>query len=861
MKDKKSLIFAKNRISKAGLFNLALGAGFFLLYAATTARDILPADSGEFQLAAAGWGILHPPGYPLYTMASALWVRLVALGTPAFRLNLFSALLAAGTLVLLADAIREWAEQMGARRHIVQSGALGGALLLGLSPTFWTQATTANIRMPTMLFAAWCYWILSRFDRRRQNPGNAAPAQLLPLLALALALGVGHHPSLIFITVGWAFYLLISEPRQLLAPRAWLPAVGAGILAWLIPQLYIPIRGGMENVPLADPGLNTWNGFWDHVLARGFSGDMFAYATPAALAVRGPLILPLYLFQFPALTLILTLAGWLMLLTRRHNLAIAFFLSWAVQTFVTITYRAPQTVEYLMPAYLPLTLTFGLGIALIGEALRRPQIRQRRLQNLARIVPALPAALLILFRLIPLTPDFLTLAADRSIRDRLTPLLESAPPNALILADWHWATPLWVLQQTEGLRPDVEVAYVYPVANKNYEEVWKDRALAAGDRPLYITHAYNWSEWTALPVGGGFRLYPRPLTTLPADGGFTATDQDLGAVQLLGYRWIGEWKPGRSVELQLAWKPQGTQEPAPSFAARLFDANGGMLAQADRNLQNEARAGEIRITQLQMQLPVGGSCTALIQPGLSVYTVRDGNFETLGNAQLPAQNADCSPVNLPTQRLWPGIVLSSGPFLTGIDYHSAEDSSTTAYLHWCGPGRALDIHSGAAVAHLDRLWPGQCSTVSLPVASNAAPALNFNRPDGAAATLLSLPLPTPRPGEIYRPFGDTMILTGAAQDQRGNQTVVTLDWISARPLVDDYAVSVRPFAADGTQLGAHDYQPALSTIPTLKWVIPGLHIPDPHPYPDLPQRPTHIVVAVYERFRLDLLGEIRLPLP
>ena len=54
---------------------LLLWLTFFTLYAATTARDVLPADSGEFQLTAATWGIAHPPGYPLYTVASALWMR------------------------------------------------------------------------------------------------------------------------------------------------------------------------------------------------------------------------------------------------------------------------------------------------------------------------------------------------------------------------------------------------------------------------------------------------------------------------------------------------------------------------------------------------------------------------------------------------------------------------------------------------------------------------------------------------------------------------------------------------------------------------------------------------------------------
>ena len=55
------------------ILNILVWLIAFLLYAATTARDILPADSGEFQLIAAGWGVGHPPGYPLYTVIAALW--------------------------------------------------------------------------------------------------------------------------------------------------------------------------------------------------------------------------------------------------------------------------------------------------------------------------------------------------------------------------------------------------------------------------------------------------------------------------------------------------------------------------------------------------------------------------------------------------------------------------------------------------------------------------------------------------------------------------------------------------------------------------------------------------------------------
>ncbi len=152
---------------------------FFLLYALTTARDILPADSGEFQLAAAGWGILHPPGYPLYTLAGALWVRLIPVGSIPFRLNLLSAALAATTLVLVMEAVRTWAETWGLKQRAALTGGLAAALLLGAAPTFWAQSTTANIRMPTLLFAAWGFLALAQFKR-------ATDGGRRPLLSLAL---------------------------------------------------------------------------------------------------------------------------------------------------------------------------------------------------------------------------------------------------------------------------------------------------------------------------------------------------------------------------------------------------------------------------------------------------------------------------------------------------------------------------------------------------------------------------------------------------------------------------------------------------------------------------------------------------
>ena len=817
----------------------ALWAVFFLLYALTTARDILPADSGEFQLAAAGWGILHPPGYPLYTLAGALWVRLTPLGSIPFRLNLFSAALAATTLVLVMEAVRTWAETWGLERRAALTGGLAAALLLGAAPTFWAQAATANIRMPTLLFAAWGFLALAQF--KRSTDGRRRP---LLSLALAVGLGVGHHPSLIFVALGWACYLLLVDISLLRQPRRWLPAAGVAALAWLIPQLYLPIRGAMSNVPLAATGLNTWHGFWHHVLARGFAGDMFAFANPADLALRLPLLRTLFEFQFPPLFLGLAFSGWLWLLWRHWKLALALFLSWIVHTFVTITYRAPQTVEYLMPAYLPVVLALGLGAAKVES--RKSKVKSRRSSHVARFT--LGVLLILLIAQFPAHfPDFLTLAADTSVRERVAPLLEQAPPDALLLADWRWATPLWVLQQVEGLRPDVEVAYVYPVKDKEYEEVWRERAEAAGDRPVLTTHAYEWDDWLSAPVGGGYRLYRRPLEELPAELAYTPLAADLGPVRLLGYRLHGDWKPGRTVEVQLAWQASGPQEPAPSFTARLFDAGGAFLTHADRFLGSDTALGEVRFTNLTLQLP-WDACPGVIYPNVGIYTVSEGDFNNLGDVGLPEIAIPCELPTLPAERLWPGVALRSGPLLRSVDY-DARGEQVTAYLQWCGPGKALFVQSGETQRLVEPLPPGRCQTVSLPIPAGERPQLAYSRPDGTAAHLLALPLPMPRPGERYIPFGDQMVLVGDEVVERSGQTVVELRWRAARPLVDDYAVSVRLQDADGTNLGVHDMQPALGAIPTLKWVARGAAILDPHPFPSPETTPATFTVVVYERFR------------
>jgi len=753
------------RVTDGATFVVALA-----VYAATVAPDVLPADAGEFQLVVARLGVAHPFGFPLYTMVGHLFVRLLPWGTPAYRLNLLSGVLAAGTLVLLARATRLWAGRLGASPLVAVGSGLAVALTLGTSTTFWAQATIANIRTPALFFAALALYALARFataeDAFRIPQSRVPPSRKLPafgkvrqsafrkdraliLLGLALGLGGGHYPPLAFVVLFFLAYLLLIDPRLALQPRRWWRPLLVGAASFLVPLVYLPIQGA-RGAPLAPPGLDTLQGFLHHFLARGFAGDMFAFARGPMFPHRLALVRTLFPFQFNAGLLAAAFVGLVVTLRRDWRLFVLLAGSLVLHTFVTVTYRAPQTVEYLMPAYLPIAIAVGLLPSLLPLAPLSPA----PLPPLSPS-PSLPSLFCSLVLWSALLngyvhgSSFVALAQDMSTRQTVEPLLKTAPAQAVVLADWHWATPLWYLQQVEGLRPDVEVRYVWPVAGEEYRETWLRRMRESDPgRPLMLTHFYEFPGYTAEPWEAGFLVRPRPvaepaapLVPVPATFG--------EEVRLVGYRLLtltpalslggrgserqaGQFEPGQVAEFVLAWQPApspslgrgaGGEGQPPSFTLRLVDGEGQTLAQADRALGTGVAAGEVRFERLVLPL------YPTLPPGryrvvLGAYVVSEAGFETLladgGEATVTLTELELVarggrpteernqvfPKNLVSRRPFTlhrqavpfltggphsairnpqSAIRPRGPVLVGVDYDRSVPDVLWVYLHWRGP--------------------------------------------------------------------------------------------------------------------------------------------------------------------------------
>src|SRR5260370_26539710 len=116
---------------------LVLGLGFLILYLRTLCPTVYLGDAGEICTAIATGGIIHPPGYPLFSLLGRAALVLVPFGEPAFRVGCVVALAAAAAVAALYGLARE----IGASRWAAGTAAAA----FGFGHTFSGQATRVEV--------------------------------------------------------------------------------------------------------------------------------------------------------------------------------------------------------------------------------------------------------------------------------------------------------------------------------------------------------------------------------------------------------------------------------------------------------------------------------------------------------------------------------------------------------------------------------------------------------------------------------------------------------------------------------------------------------------------------------------------
>lgn len=763
-----------------------LTLAFFALYLITLAPDILPADNGEFQLVGATLGLAHPPGFPLYTLLAYASAQLPLPFSPAYKINLLSAVLAAATLLLLYRASYRLTFS-----HWV-SGLV--VLILGSSTTFWAQATTANIRMLTTFLAMGVFYALiwsEQFEQDTRPTGRGHPTLWFTLF---LTLGLTHHLSLAFLAVVWGLCALWYDPTLWRSPGRW-PALCLAAGVGLLPLLYLPWR---------DPSLQNWDKFWHYALALGFQGDFFYFNTPELLWQRLGVMGNILTFQFHPLLLWGMAAGFLRLAWHHPRLAVLLGGTFTLHTFIVASYRAPQAVEYLLPAYLPLVLSLAGLFVSASDALADDQRPWWGYSWPLWLAVAL-------WQGGHNGVSYWALAQNLDTRHITQSWLEKAPDQAVILADWHWATPLWYLQQVENQRPDVTVLFVYP-QTADYEADWVNTIQTHLDqgRPVIATHIAPAAYATlppSQPLGEGVLFPQQPLLKLPTH--FASLTVPLGQPLTI----YGVETAPTQVEIGQEWVVTVAWQPSPQadltnvqLFAHLVGSDGQIYAQDDQLVRPQP-AG---LTLSQFRLTPR-------------YGSRPGSYQLLVGAN---QNGEILPnpqgeprTQLLTVELIP---MSWRPFTQHPTYRPVEDGSRTLV--------GYDWDNSLAVPRLYLHWQTAAGywseVVDVPEQKVVLP------PRYGSWGQLFRSVTLENDGRVYVPLGYGLVWAGSSPllsqfegVTAGQSLTLSQKLYASRPMLRDIGLAVRliGYQADGFSWAWLSPEPdsdvpAMGGIPTLKWV-------------------------------------------
>ena len=213
------------RLTAAVLGLVTLG-----IYIRTVAPTVAGGDSGELITAGYTLGVVHPPGYPLYTLLAKIFT-FIPIGTIAWRVNLLSAVCGAVAATLLFLAVARWSRSVWA--------GLVSASLFAFSRRVWPHAVTAEVFALNNLFIAGIVYLTVRFSGER--PAEASAVRRRHMVACVLffwiGLGLTNHHTLIFYALPAAIFVLLDPTLR--EPRRIGTYLLCGVMG-LLPYLYLP---------------------------------------------------------------------------------------------------------------------------------------------------------------------------------------------------------------------------------------------------------------------------------------------------------------------------------------------------------------------------------------------------------------------------------------------------------------------------------------------------------------------------------------------------------------------------------------------------------------------------------------------
>jgi hypothetical protein len=416
------------------------------LYIATLRPSIAGGDSGELTAAALTGGVPHPSGYPLFALLARLFAALPLGHSPAWRVNLLSAVATAAAGGLACAVVQSWT------RNAV-AGLLAAALF-GTSPLAWSHATSAEVFGLNAMFVALAFYLWLRVER------SLARRDVFALL-LASGLAMCNHHTFVF--VGTPLVL-----RSLWVTRRTLGASGAAValacgLLGLLPYLYL-VSASASAAAVSWGDQTSLAGLVAHVLRLNYGTFSMGRTNTQGIFVAGGTFLPTLWHMWGRASLRLLWVGPVLAvaglqfgiknrLTRSASLVLLFVICFYSLSFCALSNLATTRPlllgvlgRFCIQSDLLVAIAAGLGLASLLQRLGSPW---RRLA---------PVGVGAVFAIGVAVHAGQASGRNNTVyRDFVNTAFAAVPPNAIVLTTMGDDVTGAVLyfHEVEELRPDI----------------------------------------------------------------------------------------------------------------------------------------------------------------------------------------------------------------------------------------------------------------------------------------------------------------------------------------------------------------------------------------------------------------------
>lgn len=460
-----------------------------VLYGTTLCRSVYWYDSAEYATAAFTLGVPHPPGYPVYTLIAHAFVRILP-GSPALAVNALSAAAAVLALLLCYANARELA--------CGPLAAAIGAALLATGPSFWFNATVAEVYAPGLCVALCALWLLLRAQRLHKP-------RLAVLAAGLCGLGMGVHYSLATLGLGYASLAAQSAPvaPPELRARGVLKVIAACAIAALVAfgldVVLLVLRANVDVQPNQAHPLGVARVLW---LITGGNYRLW-FANESNFLERIFEIGRLLVRELSRPGALLALVGIVRLARRAPLRATALLLAMVGNLAFFFRYRVHDLEVFLLPTVALLAVSAGLGAQALVDSIAARLRSAYAARAVSLVLLAIPCA--------RVWTDFgeRNLGEFHEAHDYGERLSAQLPYSAVILNyttpdEWKYDAVFGLyFQQVLGRRRDVTVT-------KSAKRAVVDQLLAEGRAVfLYAPVAHVNREYAITRQGDLYRVGAR----------------------------------------------------------------------------------------------------------------------------------------------------------------------------------------------------------------------------------------------------------------------------------------------------------------------------------------------------------------